>query len=120
MLTKRPREIRRSAGFDKDLAKLERKHRGLSLSVDAYLEQCASEQPERRHLLQGVDGKPVYKERLPLPGTGKRNGARIIVHCDDSAVTALFIYAKSERETLPPELVLQELPDEDDGDTPAD
>lgn len=115
MLPGKPREIKRTRGFERSLAKLERKHRGLALSVDEYLKQCASQQPDRRHLLQGVDGKPVFKVRLPVQGTGKRDGARIIVHCDDSAVTALFIYAKSERETMPPELVLRAL----EGNTPS-
>jgi hypothetical protein len=48
--------------------------------------------------LNRVRGLPVYKERLPLNGAGKQGGARIIYYCTQSAVVAVTIYAKNERE----------------------
>ena len=103
------REITRTASFDKDLAKLERRHSGITASVEQYLERCASRPPDRRYRQQGLGGKPVFKERLSWPGSGKRGGARVIVHCDDETVDALFVFVKSDRETLPAKVIRQAL-----------
>ena len=48
-----------------------------------------------------MDGLPVFKERLPLQGIGRRGGARIIAYCDDERVLALRLYTKSDVEVLP-------------------
>ena len=103
------REIRRNPSFDNNLEKLERKQRGLATSVREYLEQCAVRQPDRRYKLQGMNDLPVFKERLSLPGIGKRRGARIIVYCDDDVVIPLSIYAKSERGVVPAGVINDEL-----------
>lgn len=118
------REIRRNPSFDKNLDKLERKQRGLTASVREYLEQCAARQPDRRYKLQGMNDRPVFKERLALPGIGKRRGARIIVYCDDDVVIPLSIYAKSERGIVPEGIINDELVAvgiaEPNQDTPAE
>lgn len=106
-----PREIKRTASFDKDLARLERKHRGAASSVEKYLEQCTVRQPGRHLQQQGLGGKPVFKERLALPGIGKRGGARIIVLCDDQNVIPLFLYLKSDRDTVPTKAIREALAD---------
>jgi hypothetical protein len=58
--------------------------------------------PEDGELIPGTDG--LRKRRVPLPGRGKRGGARVITLYlgDRFPVYAVFIYAKNERENLSP------------------
>ncbi len=53
-------------------------------------------------------GESVYKQRIPLPGRGKRGGARTIIAARlGSRYFFLRGYAKNERENIsPPELLL--------------
>ena len=59
--------------------------------------------PDARHnRLSGVlSGLPVYKGRIPLSGTGKRGGARLIYYCDEQSLVLLFIYAKNAKSGVP-------------------
>jgi hypothetical protein len=47
----------------------------------------------------------LRKRRIPLPGRGKRGGARVITLYMGEAfpVYAVFVFAKNEREDLSPE-----------------
>jgi hypothetical protein len=58
--------------------------------------------PDGGDLIPGTGG--LRKRRVPLPGRGKRGGARVITLYlgDDVPVYAIFIYAKNERENLSP------------------
>ena len=59
--------------------------------------------PAGGDLIPGTAG--LRKRRIPLPGRGKRGGARVITLYLGEAfpVYAVFAYAKSEREDLSPE-----------------
>ena len=58
--------------------------------------------PEGGDLIRGTGG--LRKRRIPLPGRGKRGGARVITLFlgDEWPVYAVFLYAKNEREDLSP------------------
>jgi hypothetical protein len=58
--------------------------------------------PDGGDLIPGTNG--LRKRRIPLPGRGKRGGARIITLFlgEQFPVYALFVYAKNEREQLSP------------------
>ena len=68
---------------------------------DAVIMSIASE-PEDGDLIPGGGG--LRKRRIPLPGRGKRGGARVItLHLGDRfPVYAVFVYAKNERSDLSP------------------
>jgi hypothetical protein len=68
---------------------------------DAVLTDIAAD-PEGGDLIRGTGG--LRKRRIPLPGRGKRGGARVItLHLGASyPVYAVFLYAKNERENLSP------------------
>jgi hypothetical protein len=59
--------------------------------------------PEGGDLIPGTGG--LRKRRIPLPGRGKRGGARVITLYLGEAfpVYAVFAFAKNEREDLSPE-----------------
>ena len=69
---------------------------------DAVIAGIAAD-PEGGDLVPGTGG--LRKRRIPLPGRGKRGGARVItLHLGKSSpVYAVFIFAKNEREDLSPE-----------------
>jgi hypothetical protein len=56
--------------------------------------------PDSVDLIPGTGG--LRKRRIPLPGRGKRGGARVITLYlgEDYPVYALFVFAKNEREDL--------------------
>jgi hypothetical protein len=58
--------------------------------------------PEGGDLIPGTGG--LRKRRIPLPGRGKRGGARVItLYLGESfPVYAVFVFAKNEREDLSP------------------
>jgi hypothetical protein len=58
--------------------------------------------PEGGDLIPGAGG--LRKRRIPLPGRGKRGGARVITLYLGEAfpVYAVFVFAKNEREDLSP------------------
>ena len=90
------RRVERTPRFDSDLTQLEKKHKGLRDAVERFLKDRANGVPlSGNDRIPRVAGKPVYKARLGLPGSGKRQGARIIYHCDSSGIHALRIYDKS-------------------------
>lgn len=104
------RKIARTAKFDKELDQLSKKYKGSRERVESFLESLVQgSQPANKDQIPGLDGKPVYKVRLPLPGIGKRGGARIIYYCDDSHVFALRIFAKPGIEDLPTSDIKQAL-----------
>lgn len=95
------RRVERGDRFERDLRRLARQHRDLPDTVAAALDRYAAEGPPGRYRQPGVGGLPVFKERLPLRGTGKRGGARLIVYCDAERVVALRLYTKSAVGVLP-------------------
>ena len=95
------RRIERGDRFIRDLRLLTRRHRDLPNTVATFLDRYSTEGPSARYRQPGVDGLPVFKERLPLQGIGRRGGARIIAYCDDERVLALRLYTKSDVEILP-------------------
>ena len=66
---------------------------------EAIVSMIAAE-PEGGDLIAGSGG--LRKRRIPLPGRGKRGGARVITLYigDDFPVYALFVFAKNERADL--------------------
>ena len=84
-------------------------HRKCARYGEIHPSTRTSSQPDRRCKLQGMNDRPVFKERLALPANGKRRGARIIVYCDDDVVIPLSIYAKSERGIVPEGIINDEL-----------
>ena len=95
------RDIRHTSTFARDLKRLSRKHRGLINTVEDALKKYAAGGPVDNTLIPGLNEQPVFKERLPLVGVGKRGGARLIYYCDDKLVLALFVYTKSEQQSVP-------------------
>ena len=95
------REIRKAPTFGKNLKTLEKKHRNISAAVEEYFECCITEgPPPTSSKIPRNDGKPVYKDRIPLPGSGKRGGARVIFYCDEKIVAPLYCYQKSDQENI--------------------
>ena len=93
------RSIEKTRSFARKLEQLSRTHRGLELTVDEALEDFAAHGPSRTSdQIPGLNGLPVFKVRLRLPGVGKSGGARLIYHCDPECVTAMFLYAKGQQE----------------------
>lgn len=93
------RECRRTPAFEKSLKALAKKHRGLDNTVRQILDSIAVDGPrETAHQIPGLDGEPVFKERVAWDGSGARGSARIIYRCDEQRVLALLIYAKNDTE----------------------
>jgi hypothetical protein len=69
---------------------------------DAVVAGIAAD-PVGGELIPGTGG--LRKRRVPLPGRGKRGGARVITLYlgDRFPVYAVFAYAKNERENLSPQ-----------------
>ncbi len=69
---------------------------------DAVIAGIAAD-PDGGELIPGTGG--LRKRRIPLPGRGKRGGARVITLYlgDRFPVYAVFTYAKNEREKLSPQ-----------------
>ncbi|MDE0392752.1 MAG: hypothetical protein OXI57_11870 [Rhodospirillales bacterium] len=103
------REILRAPSFERDLTRLSRRHPGLTQIITEALDRYATEEPSARYRQQGVGGLPVFKERLPLPGVGKRRGVRLIFYRDDERVIALFAYAKSATALIPEKAIRKAL-----------
>lgn len=95
------REVSYTESCKRTLRRLARQHPDLPDTVAAALKRYAVGGPSARYRQQGVDGRPVFKERLPLRGMSKRRGARLIVYCDDERVVALFVYTKSALGVIP-------------------
>lgn len=79
-----------------------------SEDIDAMLSP-----PERDGVIAGIAADPeggdliretggLRKRRIPLPGRGKRGGARVITLYlgEEFPIYAVFLYAKNERENL--------------------
>ena len=68
---------------------------------DAVIASIAAE-PEGGDLIPGMGG--LRKRRIPLPGRGKRGGARVITLYlgERFPAYAVFVYAKNERADLSP------------------
>ena len=97
------RRIERASTFDKTLRKLSRKHPELEETVQQALASNASARKPAGDQIPRLDGRPVFKERLPLGDRGKRGGARLFYYCDDDLVLALFVIVKSEQSDVTPE-----------------
>ena len=96
------REVLRTEAFERSLRRLARRHPDLPDTIAQALRKFAIDgPPSMRFRQKGVGGRPVFKERLPLRGAGKRGGARLVVYCDDERVAALFVYVKSATELIP-------------------
>lgn len=83
--------------FRSQLVKLSRKHRGLEDQVIDILKDLADGKIPRGDRISGVEGRPVFKVRIPLGNRGKRGGARIIYYRGEDRLWALFLYAKGEK-----------------------
>lgn len=90
------RRIERGSKFDRDLRLLARRHPELPDTIEEVLRRYSAEGPSDRYRQPGVGGLPVFKERLPLQGMGKRGAARIIVFCDAERIVALRLYTKAD------------------------
>jgi hypothetical protein len=85
--------------------------RVFSEEIDALLSEAEREaiiasiaaEPDGGDLIPGAAG--LRKRRTPLPGRGKRGGARVITLYlgDRYPVYAVFVYAKNERSDLSPQ-----------------
>lgn len=90
------RAIEQSSGFKSSLRRLGKNRPGLEQEVSNALAAYAADGPPPDRI-PGVDGNPVFKERLALPNQGKRGGLRIVVYCDDDRVVGLFLYLKGDK-----------------------
>ena len=96
------REIAETQGFARILKQLSKKYPDLEDRVTDALKIYAALGPTPRSAqIPGLDGKPVFKERLPLRDRGGKGGARIIYYCDSGKVVPLFLYVKASREDVP-------------------
>ena len=104
------REILRTEAFERSLRRLARRYPDLPDMITQALRKYAIDGPSSmRYRQQGVGGRPIFKERLTLRGTGKRGGARLVVYCDDERVVALFVYVKSATELIPEKAIRKAL-----------
>lgn len=95
------RRIERTDVFESNLKRLVRKHHNFARTVDEFLNEEAQRSVPSGMKIPGLGGQPVYKVRLPLDGTGKRGGARLIYYCSTDLVLAMYAYAKSDAEDIP-------------------
>lgn len=96
------REIAKTTNFTNNLKQLSRKYPELKSTVeDALKKYAATGATPSSDRIPGLDGHPVFKERLPLRNTGRRGGARIIYFCDSDRVLALFLYVKTDQADVP-------------------
>ncbi len=67
------------------------------------MEDALAEAPKTGDVIPGMGG--VRKLRVPLPGRGKRGGARLIYYFWEGEILLLLLhlYAKNEREDLAPD-----------------
>ena len=71
--------------------------------MEEFLDNCVAAGPGRSsQRLKRVDERAVYKERLRIPGMGKRSGIRVIYYCESPVVYALAVFGKSSTEDIPP------------------
>ena len=101
------REPEVSTNFARSLKQLSKKHPELRRAVDGVLKRAAdSGPPDTADKIPGLDGRPVFKERLRFRNQGQRGGARVIYFCDEDCdertVYGLFVFAKSIQEYVPP------------------
>ena len=81
--------------------RLSRKHPGLVDTVeDALKEYAAGGSAGTSMRIPGLNERPVFEERLPVDGKGKRGGVRLIYYCDEKLVVAIFVYTKSEQQNV--------------------
>ena len=94
-----PLPVNSTPAFTRQLGALSRKHHKLRESVDKALAELATKGSVGVQL-PSVDGHSVFKVRLPLNGHGKRGGARMICAIVAERVWGLFVYKKSNQETV--------------------
>ena len=96
------RATERTPGFERCLKRLSKKHPSLCDTVNDALEGYASTgKTAASDQIQGLDGRPVFKERLSICNQGKRKGPRIIYYCDSHRVVGMFLYTKNEQDDVP-------------------
>lgn len=95
------RRLQYASGFRNQLKRLARRQPGLSDRVDGLLRTIAGSTQPPGSQIQGLDGRPVFKVRLPFGGKGKRTGARLIYYRDEECVVALFLYSKGDLTDIP-------------------
>ncbi|MCY4205281.1 MAG: hypothetical protein OXE92_06100, partial [Bacteroidetes bacterium] len=91
------RIVERTTGFDGELKKLSKKHRGLTDKVEELLEGLSTDRISDGDQLNGCSGYPVFKKRCGTGNVGRRGGARIIYYKDEARLGALSIYLKSRK-----------------------
>ena len=95
------REIEVSNSFARSLKQLSKKHLGLNDEVNDALERAADSGPApTADKIPGLDGHPIFKERLRLRNQGRRGAARIIYYCDKRRVFGLFLFVKADQEDV--------------------
>ena len=106
------REIRYGPNFQKCVKSLEKKHKGFEATIVGFLGDLARKGPaSTSDKLIGVKGKPVYKDRIALPGMGKSGGARVIYYCNETLIVPLYVYSKNKRESVPADEIAVSLDD---------
>lgn len=86
--------------FQRQLNKLEKKHRGAAAAVgDVLAEIEANGVPEKAIRFGGLDGAPVFLLRIRIGRHGTRS-SRLVFHYRDGSVTPLFVYSKNEMEMV--------------------
>ena len=100
MMNALPR-IERTDTFARNLRRLEKKHKGLAAAINGVLEELGASDPPPTKQIPGLDGSPVFKQRVAVDNRGQRGGVRIIYHQTDECLTALFIYSKADKESVP-------------------
>jgi hypothetical protein len=95
------RVIHRSDAFEDDVRRLSKKQPGFPKQIAAALENIASAVTPPGDRIPGLQGAPVFKDRLPYGNKGKSGGARLIYYCAEALVIPLFVYTKAELSNMP-------------------
>ena len=113
------RAIHRTAGFDRDIKQLSKKHRQLSGAIDQKLDELVvANDPSADGPLRGLKGLPVFKVRVAHGNSGKRGAARMIYYWNEGLVMPFFVYVKNEVDDIPEKSILRAL--QDAGLVPSD
>lgn len=99
--------------FRSQLKKLRKSYRKVNDDVRELVSALeAGARPGVR--LQGLEGREVYKVRLPnsSAGIGKRGGFRVEYYVGADAISLFLIWSKTQVDDLPIEITLQVLREE--------
>lgn len=102
--------VHRGATFERSARQLIRKDPAFDTILKQAIYNISNDLVQGQRI-PGVNGKPVFKLRLPYGNHGKRGGARFIYYRLEALVACLFVYSKNEIEDVQPGAILDALYD---------